>query len=78
MIQNGNWMSYSQDNCQFVSNWNQSDVDADGIGDACDTCPNLSNLDQTDTDGDGDGDDCDTDDDDDGKLAYNSGLQKFA
>ncbi|KAL4225039.1 hypothetical protein ACF0H5_015734 [Mactra antiquata] len=54
------------DNCQFVSNWNQSDVDGDGYGDACDTCPNLINTDQTDTDNDGDGDDCDSDDDDDG------------
>ena len=60
--------SLLQDNCQFVSNWNQNDTDVDGVGDACDNCPNVANADQTDTDGDGDGDDCDTDDDDDGRY----------
>jgi PKD repeat protein len=60
-----------QDNCPFVSNANQSDMDGDGIGDVCDpdvdgdgfsndvdVCPILNNPDQTDSDGDGYGDAC--------------------
>lgn len=35
------------------------DSDGDGIGDACDNCPNRSNSDQSDMDGDGIGDACD-------------------
>jgi PKD repeat protein len=35
----------STDNCPMVPNYDQSDVDDDGVGDVCDTC--------TDTDGDG-------------------------
>ena len=61
-------ISTFQDNCQFVSNWNQADTDGDGVGDACDNCPSVINPDQLDTDGDGTGDDCDSDDDDDGKV----------
>eukprot|EP00058_Branchiostoma_floridae_P009584 XP_002595072.1 hypothetical protein BRAFLDRAFT_90181 [Branchiostoma floridae] len=57
-----------QDNCIFVSNWDQKDTDGDGYGDVCDTCPLLANQDQTDTDGDGTGDECDDDDDGDGLL----------
>ena len=38
-----------------------SDVDVDGIGDACDNCPAVSNADQLDSDGDGVGDLCDAD-----------------
>ena len=43
----------------------ESDVDTDGLIDACDNCPNDANLDQADFDGDGAGDACDDDIDDD-------------
>ena len=41
------------------------DKDADGIPDACDTCPDLYDPDQVDSDYDGLGDPCDPDDDND-------------
>jgi len=59
------------DNCVFVSNPDQSDFDANGVGDACedsdddgvedafDNCPTVANPDQADGDGDGVGDACD-------------------
>lgn len=40
--------------------------DGDGVGDACDLCPNDPDPGQADNDADGDGDVCDPDDDDDG------------
>ncbi len=66
------------DNCPAVANTNQSDIDGNGDGDACDAdidgdgldnevdkCPMIASLDQSDFDNDLDGDLCDTDDDND-------------
>ncbi len=38
------------------------DADGDGIGDACDNCPEVANPDQVDFNGDGEGDFCDLND----------------
>ena len=35
--------SLLQDNCRFVSNANQNDVDRDNVGDVCDTCIYYAN-----------------------------------
>ena len=35
-----------------------TDTDGDGIGNACDNCPDIANPSQADADGDGIGDDC--------------------
>lgn len=47
------------DNCPEVRNPEQTDADADELGDACDNCPAIANADQADQDGDGVGDVCD-------------------
>ncbi|MDD2240378.1 MAG: thrombospondin type 3 repeat-containing protein [Kiritimatiellae bacterium] len=75
----GDGIPDDEDNCPGVYNPTQSDMDHDGIGDACDpdidgdgipneldNCPDDYNPDQTDTDGDGIGDACDPDIDGDG------------
>jgi hypothetical protein len=61
-----------KDNCVFISNPDQQDLNNNGRGDACDdfdqdgiinaqdNCPNNPNRDQIDSDGDGIGDVCDT------------------
>lgn len=67
------------DNCYYVYNPDQRDIDGDGKADACennddndnrrdveDNCQYVSNNDQKDSDKDGKGDVCDSDDDNDG------------
>jgi PKD repeat protein len=66
------------DNCPFVVNTNQADVDSNGIGNACqdtdvdsvldinDNCPVTANTNQANIDGDAFGDVCDADMDNDG------------
>ena len=63
-----------EDNCPFVYNPDQKDINFNGIGDACedwdgdgilnafDNCPHVYNPDQKDSDGDGIGDACDDND----------------
>jgi alpha-tubulin suppressor-like RCC1 family protein/uncharacterized protein YfaP (DUF2135 family) len=67
------------DNCPLVANFDQSDGDADGIGNSCDSdddndgildvtdnCPLIANPEQANLDGDSYGDVCDVDIDGDG------------
>lgn len=75
----GDGLCEINDNCPTIANANQSNVDGDTFGDACepdndndgviddtDNCPMDANADQTDLDSDGQGDVCDADDDGDG------------
>lgn len=55
----GDGTKNESDNCPFLVNVDQSDVDKDLLGDQCDNCKAVSNKDQLDGDSDGVGDLCD-------------------
>jgi len=82
----GDGIQNTSDNCPFVVNTNQADMDGDAIGDDCDldddgdgvadgadNCPLVVNPDQADLDGDGIGDTCDSDADGDGVTVESDG-----
>ncbi len=77
----GDFISDAEDNCLFINNPTQLDLDEDGIGNVCDDdvdgdglandhdgCILFPDPSDTDTDGDGTPDVCDADIDDDGWL----------
>jgi len=51
-------LTNDRDNCDFTTNSDQADHDADTWGSACDSCPFLSNVGQADSVGNGIGDAC--------------------
>lgn len=56
----GDFVPNSMDNCANTANDTQLDTDGDGVGDACDVCPNQWDANsQVDVDGDGEGVACD-------------------
>jgi cysteine-rich repeat protein len=59
--QDGDLLLNIDDNCDVDDNPDQTDLDSDGVGDACDTCLDIANPDQLDADDDGKGDACDND-----------------
>ncbi len=60
--------AYTLDNCPYQPNPAQTDIDEDGIGDACDNCIHIANYPQEDWDQDGYGNACDPDLDNDGRI----------
>lgn len=70
----GDGIADEDDNCEFVYNVDQDDLDGDNLGDVCDSdvdgdgtddvadnCPDIYNVDQADSNGDDEGDACDSD-----------------
>ena len=62
--EDGDEICIPDDNCPSIPNPDQADSDGDGVGDLCDSCPNVADMvnDQgvaLDSDGDGFGDACD-------------------